>query len=63
MVKRLFRMELFMMEISKMDKDMERELYILGMVPHILGISMKGNFMDMEYFILLIRINMKDNGY
>ena len=56
-------MELFMMEISKMDKDMERELYILGMVPHILGISMKGNFMDMEYFILLIRINMKDNGY
>ena len=52
-----------MMEISKMDKDMERELFILEMVPHILEISMKGNFMDMEYFIFQIRINMKDNGY
>ena len=63
MEKRLFRMEPYMMEISKMDKDMERGQYISEMVPRILGISMKVNFMDTEYFIFLIKINMKDNGY
>lgn len=56
-------MEPYMMEISKMDKDMERGQYISEMVPRILGISMKVNFMDTEYFIFLIKINMKDNGY
>ena len=63
MGRKLFRMEQYMMEISKMDKGMERELFILEMVPHILEISMKENFMVMEYFIFQIKINMKDNGY